>query len=756
MEHCVKYVAAVNENTADYDVCKKVTRYCRNTTTLHKRIKRHDKESSELQKEREEANLSDRAPPAAREKSLAEYFQLQKYPALLLMMASEESSPLDSSLDASWEEWKTTFKKEYKTPDEEAFRRGIWEKTLRYIECHNREYEQGLHTFDLGMNQFGDMAEEAFRRGIWEKTLRYIERHNREYEQGLHTFNLGMNQFGDMGEEAIRRAIWEKNMRLIETHNQEYELGLHTYELGMNHLGDMTTEEVADKLLGLQVPMDTDPMNTYSPDPLDKLPKSIDYRKLGYVTPVRNQGSCGSCWAFSSVGALEGQLKKTTGKLVNLSPQNLVDCVKENDGCGGGYMTNAFSYVKDNGGIDSEEAYPYVGQDQECAYNKSGKAAEIRGFKEVKKGSENALASAVAKVGPVAVGIDAMQSTFQFYKSGVYFDPNCDKENINHAVLAVGYGATPKGKKYWIVKNSWGEEWGKKGYVLMARNRNNACGIANLASFPLMPRMFDKMGKKVLKIQAEEAIRRAIWEKNMRLIETHNQEYELGLHTYELGMNHLGDMTSEEIAKKLLGLQVSVDSDSVNTYSPDTLDKQPNSIDYRKLGYVTPVREQGSCGSCWAFSAVGALEGQLKKTTGKLVNLSPQNLVDCVTESHGCNGGHKDKAFTYVRDNGGIDSEEAYPYVGQEQQCAYNKSGKAAECRGFEKVKKGSENALESALVKVGPVSVSIDAKQSTFHFYKSGVYYDPNCHKEKTNHAVLAVGYDATPDGEKYWIIKN
>ncbi|KAG7336002.1 hypothetical protein KOW79_000695 [Hemibagrus wyckioides] len=293
-------------------------------------------------------------------------------------------------------------------------------------------------------------------------------------------------EYNGLGEEEIRRAVWEKNMRLIESHNQEYELGLHSYELGMNHLGDMTTEEVAEKLLGLQVPMDSDPMNTYTGDSEGKLPKSIDYRKLGYVTPVRNQGSCGSCWAFSSVGALEGQLMKTTGKLINLSPQNLVDCVTENDGCGGGYMTNAFSYVKNNRGIDSEEAYPYVGEDQQCAYNKSGKAAECRGFKEVKKGSEYALASAIAKVGPVSVGIDAMQSTFQFYKKGVYYDPSCDKENINHAVLAVGYGATPKGKKYWIVKNSWGEEWGNKGYVLMARNRNNACGIANLASFPVM------------------------------------------------------------------------------------------------------------------------------------------------------------------------------------------------------------------------------------------------------------------------------
>ncbi|XP_012673532.2 cathepsin K isoform X1 [Clupea harengus] len=295
-------------------------------------------------------------------------------------------------------------------------------------------------------------------------------------------------EYNGLGEEAIRRTIWEKNMQLIEAHNQEYELGIHTYELGMNHLGDMTTEEITEKMTGLQMPMYRDLNNTFTADLSDyqRLPKSVDYRKQGYVTPVKNQGSCGSCWAFSSCGALEGQLMKTTGQLVDLSPQNLVDCVTENYGCGGGYMTIAFDYVKNNSGIDSEQAYPYVGQDQACAYSKSGKAAACRGFKEIKEGDERALTVAVAKVGPVSVGIDATLSTFAFYKRGVYYDRDCNKDDINHAVLAVGYGITAKGKKFWIVKNSWGEDWGKKGYILMARNRNNACGIANLASYPIM------------------------------------------------------------------------------------------------------------------------------------------------------------------------------------------------------------------------------------------------------------------------------
>ncbi|XP_061838846.1 cathepsin K [Nerophis lumbriciformis] len=292
-------------------------------------------------------------------------------------------------------------------------------------------------------------------------------------------------EYNGLDEEGIRRAIWEKNMLMIQAHNQEAALGLHTYELGMNHLGDMTSEEVVDRMTGLQVPVNRERGFTMELDQQDyRLPKSVDYRKKGMVTPVKDQGSCGSCWAFSSAGALEGQLAKTTGQLRDLSPQNLVDCVTENSGCGGGYMTTAFKYVRDNGGIDSEESYPYVGQQQMCRYNSSGTAAECRSFKEVPEGNEHALAVALYKVGPVSIGIDAAQGTFQFYQRGVYYDPNCNKDDINHAVLAVGFGVTPKGKKYWIVKNSWSEGWGKKGYVLMARNRGNLCGIANLASYP--------------------------------------------------------------------------------------------------------------------------------------------------------------------------------------------------------------------------------------------------------------------------------
>uniref|UniRef100_A0A8C6YVN7 Cathepsin K n=1 Tax=Nothoprocta perdicaria TaxID=30464 RepID=A0A8C6YVN7_NOTPE len=265
-----------------------------------------------------------------------------------------------------------------------------------------------------------------------------------------------------------RRLIWEKNLRYIEAHNVEHAQGRRTFELAMNHLGDMVSGAGMAGRDGAAPGL---------------VPGAVDWRKKGYVTPVKNQGQCGSCWAFSSVGALEGQLKRRTGELLALSPQNLVDCVSNNDGCGGGYMTNAFEYVRQNRGIDSEDAYPYIGQDESCMYSPSGKAAKCRGYREIPEGNEKALKRAVARVGPVSVGIDASLPSFQFYSRGEA--ASCNGQNINHAVLAVGYG-TQKGSKYWIIKNSWGEEWGNKGYVLLARNRDNTCGVANLASFPKM------------------------------------------------------------------------------------------------------------------------------------------------------------------------------------------------------------------------------------------------------------------------------
>uniref|UniRef100_A0A669QUD4 Cathepsin S n=1 Tax=Phasianus colchicus TaxID=9054 RepID=A0A669QUD4_PHACC len=232
--------------------------------------------------------------------------------------------------------------------------------------------------------------------------------------------------------------------------------------------------------------------------------------------------------------------------------------------------------------------------------------------------------------------------------------------------------------------------------------------------------LWKKVHGKVYRHQVEEGQRRATWEKNLRLVMLHNLEHSLGLHSYQLGMNHLGDMTSEDVAELLTGLRVPYGHNRISTYRQRG--GAPDAMDWREKGCVTEVKNQGACGACWAFSAVGALEAQVKLKTGKLVSLSTQNLVDCsmMYGNKGCSGGFMTSAFQYIIDNNGIDSEESYPYMAQNGTCHYNVSTRAATCSKYVELPYADEAALKDAVANVGPVSVAIDAAQPTFFLYRS------------------------------------
>jgi len=290
-------------------------------------------------------------------------------------------------------------------------------------------------------------------------------------------------------EESLRRLIWEENLKRVALHNLEAAMGKHTYTLAMNEFADLSGEEFAKIILGSCVipKRNSTGAATFLKSPFIQVPTSVDWRDKNLVTPIKDQKQCGSCWAFSTTGSLEGQHSKKTGKLVSLSEQQLVDCSGKfgNFGCMGGLMDNAFRYIKANGGIDTEASYPYEARDGHCRFKPADIGATVAGYTDVPEGDEAALTQAIAAVGPISVAIDASHFSFQLYHTGVYYEKRCSSTRLDHGVLAVGYG-TEDGQDFYWVKNSWGVSWGQKGYIKMARGRQNNCGIATQASYPLV------------------------------------------------------------------------------------------------------------------------------------------------------------------------------------------------------------------------------------------------------------------------------
>eukprot|EP01127_Copromyxa_protea_P008645 TRINITY_DN198_c0_g1_i1.p2 TRINITY_DN198_c0_g1~~TRINITY_DN198_c0_g1_i1.p2 ORF type:complete len:325 (+),score=81.65 TRINITY_DN198_c0_g1_i1:1-975(+) len=288
-------------------------------------------------------------------------------------------------------------------------------------------------------------------------------------------------QYDSNVEHNQRFEIFRANLDRVNKHNAANK----GFTIGINKFSDQSSEEFTRWACGMDVTKTT--FAATQTEVVVGAPKSWDWRSHGAVTHIKNQGQCGSCWSFSSTGSMEGAHYLATKKLVSLSEQNLIDCstAQGNQGCNGGLMDQAFEYVISNKGIDTEESYPYTATGPNtCRYNKAHNATAISSYHDIPSGDENALLNAVL-INPVSVAIDASHDSFQSYTGGVYYEPECSSQQLDHGVLLVGYG-TESGSDYWLVKNSWGTSWGIDGYIKMARNKNNNCGIASSASYPIV------------------------------------------------------------------------------------------------------------------------------------------------------------------------------------------------------------------------------------------------------------------------------
>ena len=220
-----------------------------------------------------------------------------------------------------------------------------------------------------------------------------------------------------------------------------------------------------------------------------EIPDSVNWVEKNVVTKVKNQGQCGSCYAFSATGSMEGIYAIKNNHLRNISEQEIVDCSgnEGNQGCFGGYMNQVFQYVIDNDGICSEQEYPYNALQNQCN-DKCQNIVQISSYQNVTQNNETILMNAVAQQ-PVSVAIQANLPSFQFYSKGIYNDSQCTDE-LDHGVLVVGYGEDDNNVSYWLVKNSWGPNWGENGYIRILRNLTNntsgMCGIAMEPSFPII------------------------------------------------------------------------------------------------------------------------------------------------------------------------------------------------------------------------------------------------------------------------------
>ncbi|CAB3380109.1 Hypothetical predicted protein [Cloeon dipterum] len=599
----------------------------------------------------------------------------------------------------------------------------------------------------------------------------FIRKYNKEYSSPAEYF--------------FRMRAYMRHCREIHEHNERYKKGLETFEMEINQFADSYEDE---RYFTGELP--TDDLEEFETLPYHfsrniDVPKEVDWRSKGVVTPVKDQNRCLSCWAFGATAVVESQyVLQTRNKLTVLSEQSLVDCDTHSSGCNGGSTFNALEFVMKHG-IAREEDYPYTHVQGVCQCKEKGCSDHPKILKilRLRSNSEEELMMVVAFLGPVAFNFDGTVSFMQ-YKKGVYSASDCRANRKSHSMAIVGYG-TENGQDYWLVKNAWGSGWGDKGYAKIARNKNNFCGIANYRTYFTMKLLllfsvaslcalgsfakanecraqqffhFIRKYNKEYSSPAEFFSRMRAYMKNCREIYEHNERYKKGLETFEKGINQFADFYEDE--RYFTGQLPTDDPEEFETLPSDFFRNKyyvPNEVDWRSKGVVTPVKDQGPCASCWAFGATAALESHyVIQMKNNLTDLSEQSLLDCDTNSDGCNGGYTSKALEFVMKHG-IAREVDYPYTHVQGVCQCKEKG----CSDHPKILKihqlrsKSEMELMMVVTFLGPVAFNFDGAVASFQQYKKGVYSASDCRANSKNHSLAIVGY-GTENGQDYWLVKN
>ena len=305
--------------------------------------------------------------------------------------------------------------------------------------------------------------------------------------------------YASQAEHDSRRIVFAQNKAVVEQHNAEG----HSWQMGLNHYADLTLDEFRSRhgFMGALSTIGTELSTAHARHTINgSAPTSVDWRDHDMVNPVKDQAQCGSCWAFSTVDAYESAVAKKTGTLVSFSEQDLVDCVKNVklpgsseeccSGCSGGLMDYGFQYLIDSqsGKDTTEAAYPYTAKDGTCdiAGKSEEGAAAVTSFKDITQGDEDALTDACGTIGVISIAVNAGISGWQLYTGGVFDPTSCNPQELDHGVAVVGYGTdSDSGKDYWIIRNSWGKDWGEDGYMRILKGKNT-CGVANSAVYPVV------------------------------------------------------------------------------------------------------------------------------------------------------------------------------------------------------------------------------------------------------------------------------